>query len=272
MLQAVACAIRLHALTPCSHNPPGLARERCEKGFAMKTLQHIGIASVTLPGALLCMETIVAESYTHFGKEARIHPHITLTQPPLNEIEPLLAKKDWHQVATCLLASIEILLKAGVDFVIIPSNAPHYAIKHVQEKSPLPVLSIVEVAVTECLRRGFKKVGILGMDVTMSDGLYVAPLKQGAIEPVTLPPEQQKALSHLIYNEIIIGKPTLKTAERLRGFIQALRGVGCDAFIAACTEIPIVIPTEDESPLPFIDTTRLLAKKAFAYAAHLSEV
>jgi aspartate racemase len=238
----------------------------------MKTLQHIGIASVTLPGALLCMETIVAESYRHFGKEARIHPHITLTQPPLHEIEPLLVKKDWSQVATCLLASIDILSKAGVDFVIIPSNAPHYAIKHVQEKSPLPVLSIVEISVTECLRRGFKKVGILGMDVTMSDGLYVAPLQQGAIEPVTLPPEKQKALSHLIYNEIIIGKPTLKTAERLRVFIQELLGLGCDAFIAACTEIPIVITTEDESPLPFIDTTRLLAKKAFAYAAHLSEV
>jgi aspartate racemase len=234
----------------------------------MKKLQHIGVASVTLPGAFLCIDSIVEESYQHFGKEARIHPHITLTQPPLHEIEHFLAKKDWNQVATCLLASIDILCKAGVDFVIIPSNGPHYAIKQVQEQSPLPVLSIVDVSVTECRRRGFTKVGILGMGVTMSDGLYVDPLKQVAIEPVTLPAEKQKEVSHLIYDEIIIGKPTLKTAEKLRAFIQEFRGLGCDAFIAACTEIPVVITDEDDSPLPFIDTTRLLAKKAFEYAAY----
>src|SRR5258707_9994947 len=139
----------------------------------MNKLKHIGVASITVPGALLCIDSIVEESYHHFGKASKIHPHITFTQPPLNEIENLLAEKDWDQVAQCLLASIEILYKAGVDFVLIPSNAPHYAIKQVQDKSPLPVLSIVDITVAECKRRGFKKVGILGMNVTMSDGLYL---------------------------------------------------------------------------------------------------
>jgi len=101
----------------------------------MNKLKHIGVASITVPGALLCIDSIVEESYHHFGKASKIHPHITFTQPPLNEIENLLAEKDWDQVAQCLLASIEILYKAGVDFVLIPSNAPHYAIKQVQDKS-----------------------------------------------------------------------------------------------------------------------------------------
>jgi len=238
----------------------------------MNKLKHIGVASVTVPGALLCIDAIVEESYNHFGKASKIHPHITFTQPPLKEIEHLLAEKDWDQVAQCLLASIEILYKAGVDFVIIPSNAPHYAIKHVQEKSPLPVLSIVDITVAECKRRGFKKVGILGMNVTMSDGLYVEPLKKAEIEPINLPFEKQKDLSDLIYDEIIISKPTLKTADKLRIFIRELIDLGCDAFIAGCTEIPVVITNEDDSPLPFVDTTRLLAKKAFEYAATSSYV
>jgi aspartate racemase len=236
----------------------------------MNKLKHIGVASITVPGALLCIDSIVEESYHHFGKASKIHPHITFTQPPLNEIEPLLAQKDWDQVAQCLLASIEILSKAGVDFVLIPSNAPHYAIKQVQDKSPLPVLSIVDITVAECKRRGFKKVGILGMNVTMSDGLYVEPLKKVGIEPINLPSEKQKELSDLIFDEIIIGKPTLNTADKLRVFIRELLDLGCDAFIAGCTEIPVVITDEDDSPLPFVDTTRLLAKKAFEYAATIS--
>ncbi|HEX8965550.1 MAG TPA: aspartate/glutamate racemase family protein, partial [Patescibacteria group bacterium] len=127
----------------------------------------------------------------------------------------------------------------------------------------------VDVAVNECKQKGFKKVGILGVNVTMSDGLYVEPLKKLGVEPVNLSPERQKEVSDLIYNEIIIGKPTKETGDKMRVFIQELKDMGCDAYIAGCTEIPVVITNEDESPLPFIDTTRLLSKKAFEEAAGL---
>ena len=80
-------------------------------------------------------------------------------------------------------------------------------------------LSIVDITVAECKRRGFKKVGILGMNVTMSDGLYVEPLKKVGIEPINLPSEKQKEVSNLIFDEIIIGKPTLNTADKLRVFM-----------------------------------------------------
>lgn len=235
----------------------------------MKHLRHIGIAGITIPGALLCIDTIVEESYKHFGKDLMMHPPITYTQPPLYEVQASIVDKNWNQVAKDLLVSIDRLQKVGAEFVIIPSNAPHYAIKQVQEQSPIPVLSMVDVVANECKRRGFKKVGILGITVTMSGGLYREPLQQVGIEPIELSPERQKAVNELIYDEIILGKPTSQTAEKMRVFIQELKDRGADAFIAGCTEIPVVITKESDSPLPFIDTTRLLARKAFAYAIEM---
>lgn len=232
----------------------------------VRLMKHIGIAGVTVPGALLCIDQIVEESYKHFGRESMIHPHITYTNLPLNETEPPFIAKDWNQVAKDILRCVDILHKAGVDFIIMPSNSPHYAIKQVQEKSPVPFLSIVDLTVEECKRRGFKKVGILGVGVTMSNGLYAEPLKKMGIEPVNLSPEKQKQVNDLIYNEIIIGKPTPQTANKMRVFIQELKDMGADSFISGCTEIPVVITDESESPLPFVDTTRLLAKKAFEEA------
>ena len=105
----------------------------------MNKLKHIGVASITVPGALLCIGTIVEESYNHFGKASKNHPHITFTQPPLNEIENLLAEKDWDQVAQCLLASIEILYKAGVDFVSHSIKRFPLCNQTSPNKSPLPV-------------------------------------------------------------------------------------------------------------------------------------
>lgn len=228
-------------------------------------MKHIGIAGITIPGSLLCIDTIVETSYNHFGRKTLIHPEITYTNPSLSVINPPIHNKQWSQVAKNLLRSVEKLAKAGVDFVIIPSNAPHYAIKEVQEQAAIPVWSIVEVTATEAKKRGFKKVGILGVGITMSDGLYEQPLKDNGIEPVTLSPERQEEINDLIFSEIIENKPTPSTTEKMLAFIQELKDLGCDAFIAGCTEIPVVV-TDQTSPLPMLDTTRLLAQKAFAYA------
>ncbi|MBI3379659.1 amino acid racemase [Candidatus Gottesmanbacteria bacterium] len=229
-------------------------------------MKHIGIVGVTVPGGILCIDTIVSESFTHFGKESLIHPRITYTNPSLSEIHPPIHDKDWVTVTKVLLSSIVILHKAGADFAIIPSNSPHYAIKEVQQKSPIPIISIVDITVAECKRRGFKKVGILGVGVTMSDGLYEKPLKAVGIIPATLPSNRQKKVNDLIIKEIIQGKPTAQTTSKMQGFIQELKDLGCDAFIAGCTEIPVVITSESDSPLPYVDTTRLLAQKAFQEA------
>lgn len=229
-------------------------------------MKHIGIVGVTVPGGLLCIDTIVAESFAHFGKESLIHPRITYTNPSLSEIHLPIHAKDWKQVTSVLLNSCQILFRAGVDFAVIPSNSPHYAIAEIQKKSPIPVMSIVDITVNECKRRGFKKVGILGVGVTMSDGLYEKPLQKLGIMPVTLSSIRQKEVNDLIIKEIIQGKPTPKTTTKMQEFIQELKDMGCDGFIAGCTEIPVVITNENESPLPFVDTTRLLAKKAFQEA------
>jgi aspartate racemase len=229
-------------------------------------MKHIGIAGITIPGSLLCIDAIVTESYKHFGADSGKHPRISYTNPSLSDIDPPIINKQWDTVAADLLESVDILTKAGADFVIIPSNSPHYAIGEVQQRAIVPVMSIVDVTVAECKRRGFKKVGILGVSVTMSDGLYVQPLLDNGIEPVTPSHANQDAINDLLYSEVIHSKPNAQTGDKMRVFIQHLKEQGCDGFIAGCTEIPVVITSEAESPLPFVDTTRLLAIKAFEEA------
>src|SRR5262249_46110661 len=132
-------------------------------------MKHIGIAGITVPGSLLCIDTIVADSYRHFGGDSGKHPRITYTNPPLSDLDPAVINKPRDKRAEDLLESVAMLSHAGVDFIIIPSNSPHYAIQRVQDEASVPVISIVDIAVQECQRRGFRKVGILGVEVTMSD-------------------------------------------------------------------------------------------------------
>ena len=44
-----------------------------------------------------------------------------------------------------------------------------------------------------------------------------------------------------------------------------MRAQGCDAVVLGCTELPLVLD-ERTSPLPTLDSTRLLARAAIARA------
>jgi len=47
--------------------------------------------------------------------------------------------------------------------------------------------------------------------------------------------------------------------------IRALKDEGCDAVVLGCTEIPLIV-TAESSPLPPLDSTRLLARAALRKA------
>ncbi|MCI1797711.1 MAG: amino acid racemase [Bifidobacterium sp.] len=224
-------------------------------------LGHIGVAGVTIPGTLLCVQEIVAECARLQGRPGA-HPRITMTNPEHERNEALMLAHDWDGLTALMLESVDVLARAGADFVVIPSNAPHFAIDRIQQAAAIPVVSIVAVTVAECVRRGFRTVGVLGVNTTVEDGLYDAPLRTAGMVPVRLSTERQHELDKLLHDEVINGPQTPTTHEHMVNLIGDLVDAGCDSFIAGCTEIPVVITSEDESPLPFVDTTRLLAHVA----------
>ena len=123
-------------------------------------------------------------------------------------------------------------------------------------------MSIVEEAADECMRRSYHRVAVLGVGLTMSGGLYSDPLKDRAIEYVLPPVTDQEHMNRIIYDEIVPkGAVNEKSMEKLLRVLEKLKNDDCDAAILACTELPIVI-TEKNSPLPIVDSTKILALKA----------
>ena len=66
-------------------------------------------------------------------------------------------------------------------------------------------------------------------------------------------------------NELCLGTFRDESRAEYVRIIDALAARGCDAVALVCTEIPLLITAED-SPLPILDSTRLLAKAAVEVA------
>jgi aspartate racemase len=218
---------------------------------------------ITAEGASLCYRTIVAESANMLPGGA--HPPISMYTGSFAVLNERLSRRDWPGVGALISDSITRLVSSGAELVIMPANATHYAVEYFLPQCPVPFLSIVDVSVDACAEQGYTRVAVLGIGLTMTDGLYDQPLRSRGVEPMTPTLDEQVALNQIIYEEIIPARVTPATAPRIVKILAALRERGAEAAILACTELPLVI-TEENTPLPFIDTTRLLARTALARA------
>jgi aspartate racemase len=72
-------------------------------------------------------------------------------------------------------------------------------------------------------------------------------------------------VDRVIFDELTQGQLTDASRAEFIRIIEGLRRAGCDAVALSCTEIPLLI-TPEVSPLPTLDSTRLLAHAAVTAA------
>src|SRR5262249_42683968 len=65
-------------------------------------------------------------------------------------------------------------------------------------------------------------------------------------------------LGHHAYRHAAAGDAAIAWIPAPVGVIRGMKDAGCDAVILGCTEIPLIV-NDSNSPLPTLDSTRLLA-------------
>lgn len=225
--------------------------------------RHIGIVACSAEGAALCYRTICTEGAALMGAHA--HPEISMHTPSLADYMACIYRNDWPGVAGLMLASAEKLAKAGADFLICPDNTIHQALPHVLPRSPLPWLHIAEVVAAEAAARGFKRIGIAGTRWLVDSEVYPEKLSERGLEYLRPTDAERDDTNRIIMDELVMGifRPeSISTYQRLFG---RMKDAGCDAVVLGCTEIPLII-NDGNSPLPTLDSTRLLARAALKRA------
>lgn len=220
---------------------------------------HIGIVACSTEGAALCYRTISLEGSRLLGRHD--HPEVSLHSFSLAGYMKSIDAGDWAGVAELMLASAEKLAKSGVDFLICPDNTIHQAFDLVEHRSPRPWLHIAREVGQEAKDRGFRRLAVLGTRYLMEGPVYREALKAVAIEHRVPGPEQRERVNQIIFDELVNGQFLPRSLAYYVEVIRSLKDEGCDAVVLGCTEIPLLV-TPETSPLPTLDSTRLLAKAA----------
>jgi aspartate racemase len=226
--------------------------------------QHIGIVACSAEGAALCYRTIALEGGHLLGMHD--HPEVSLHTHPLARYMSCIYAGDWPGVADLMLSSADKLAKAGADFLICPDNTIHQAFDLVEPRSPRPWLHIAQEVANQARRSHFKRLGVLGTRYLMEGPVYAEKLKAAGLEHRTPDPPAREKINQIIMDELVNAQFSAPSLAYFQGVIRSLAEQSCDAVVLGCTEIPLLV-TPDSSPLPTLDSTRLLAKAAVKKAA-----
>jgi aspartate racemase len=218
--------------------------------------KHIGIAACSAEGAALCYRTICVEGAALLGGHA--HPEVSMHTPSLEEYMQRIYRGDWEGVGEMMLASARKLAGMGADFVICPDNTLHQALPYVVPRSPIPWLHIAEAVMAEARARGYQRVGLSGTRWLMEGPVYPAALMRPDAA-------EREEMNRVIMEELVRGVFKPEAVAFFQRVYGRMRVAGCDAVVMGCTEIPLIM-SDANSPLPTLDSTRLLAHAALRRA------
>jgi aspartate racemase len=225
--------------------------------------QHIGIVACSAEGAALCYRTICIEGAQLLGAHA--HPEVSMHTHSLDEYVNCLNRNDWQGIGDLMLASANKLAKIGAEFLICPDNTIHRAMPYVQSRSPLCWLHIADVVASQAAERGFRCLALTGTRWLIDSEVYPEKITARGLKYLRPTDCERDEINRIIMDELVCGVCKPEATASFQRVIGRMKANGCDAVILGCTEIPLII-NDTNSPLPTLDSTRILARAALRRA------
>lgn len=175
------------------------------------------------------------------------------------EIEKLQHEDRWDEAAQILVKCAQDLEHGGADFIVLCTNTMHKVAEQIIAGTKIPFLHIADATAEKITAQGIKKIGLLGTRFTMEHDFYKGRLIQNFGLDVLTPNEKDREIVHrVIYEELVLGKIIDTSREEYKRIMGALIEQGAEGIILGCTEIELLIKTED-SRVPLFPTTAIHA-------------
>lgn len=181
-------------------------------------------------------------------------------------IEALQRAGDWTTAGQRLAEAAAAVERAGADCIVLCTNTMHKVAPAIESAVRIPLLHIADATAAPIKARGIARVGLLGTRFTMEQDFYKERLTRGHGIDVVVPDADGRTLVHrVIYEELCLGEVLDASRAAVRRVIARLVDDGAQAVILGCTELTLLVRTEDSS-VPLFDTTEIHARAAAEWA------
>lgn len=219
-------------------------------------MKKIGIVGGLGPeSTVLYYQLIMRRFAERYGTEEM--PLVVIDSVNIKKLVRLINANAEEELVEYLAQSTRSLAAAGADFAVMATNTPHFVYTKVAEKSPIPMISIVESTAAFAAEKGYKKLGLTGTGFTMKKSFYPEVFSRYGMELVVPEPHEIEEMHRIIFAELAFG---VVSAYAMNYFATVQRNLvarhAIDALILGCTELPLVY-TPENSIVPLVDTAAI---------------
>jgi aspartate racemase len=195
------------------------------------------------------------------GRGDGSYPSVVINSIDLQRMLALIGADRLPEVEEYLLRELQRLAGAGVDFAALASNTPHIVFDALRARSPVPLISTVEVACEAARERGLKRVGLFGTRFTMQARFYPEVFGRAGIT-VALPDPAAQAYIHDKYMGELVNAVFLpETGAELLAIVERMKARdGIEGLVLGGTELSLILRGNEHAGVQLLDTTRLHAQ------------
>ncbi|MFZ5990141.1 MAG: aspartate/glutamate racemase family protein [Bacillota bacterium] len=223
-------------------------------------MKKVGIVGGLGPASTIDYYREIIEIYRKVNGNDN-YPEIVIDSMNMGELVKEIEARNFNSVANQILNSISNLEKAGASFAAIASNSPHIVWDLIKDKTNIPLISIINTTCDYIAKHDYRKVLIFATKFTMKNGLYSNALTKRNIDWILPNEDDIEILGDIIYpnleNGIVIEEDKKKMITIAEKYIEQH---SADSILLGCTEIPLMIKSNDVS-VPVINTTQIHIEK-----------
>ncbi|MBN2010946.1 amino acid racemase [candidate division KSB1 bacterium] len=197
------------------------------------------------------------------AKQDGNYPNIIINSINMKKMLDLIAAGELEHVTDYLVDEVQKLARAGATIGLLASNTPHIVFDAIRDKSPIPLISIVEATCEHVNSFGLNNVGLLGTRSTMQRNFYQDVFTRFQITVVTPDDTDQLYIHDRYIAELVKGIFRDDTHEKLQAIVHKLIFKHhIKGLILGGTELPFILKENDKIGIPFFDTAKIHVKAA----------
>lgn len=185
-------------------------------------------------------------------------PSLIINSVDLKRLIGWMSAGELGKVTDYLAEEVQKLQRAGADFAALTANTPHIVFDELQERTTLPLISIVEAACERAQALGFKSVGLFGTRYTMEAPFYPKVFSRTDIKLVLPTAEEQDYIHDKYFDELLKDVFLPETRANFLAIANDMKArEGVEAVILGGTEIPLLLRADKHNGIQLLDTTRI---------------
>ncbi len=184
-------------------------------------------------------------------------PELSIESVNFRKAWELVATKQTEKLADYLSEKVNLLAESGAEVIALTAATMHMVFDEVESKTNVSLVSIPKAVCDNAVKKGYKKVGLLGTIFTMEQDFMKKDLLRAGIDVIVPDKADRELIAKRILEELEVGIVKESTLKEFNEVIQKMQEMyGIEAVVLGCTELPLIL-NDENCVLPCLDSVAI---------------